>query len=182
MLAVGPPSAARAVAALGEHGALLCLSAGPDGALQRQLWRLPTAATLGGCVVGDSVVVLTAHGAYACQLPSSHPGPSGGFLSAAAGRGEETSALSPALPAASTAAAAAVAAEAMLATCEDTWANCVARHAGRRPDPSDLAPDVDASALPLAPLPVAVAALRVRRAAVRLPWAATTTTKWGVFL
>ena len=53
---------------LGRRGAVLQLSAGPNGELRRELWRLPGATLLGAVAVNRAVVLLASEGAYVYHL------------------------------------------------------------------------------------------------------------------
>ena len=148
------PAAARTIVMVGQHGALLLLTVGRDGRQHRQLWRLPPATVLGGCVLGGTLVVLTSGGAYTCTLPLAEPAEdSQSAAGAPVVGGSATATAAAAVEAAESAMAFAVEAS----RCGLACATVLTAKRGRTASPLDMAPDADVTPLALAPLPLMAA-------------------------
>eukprot|EP00900_Chrysochromulina_parva_P004994 jgi/Chrpa1/14496/Chrysochromulina_OHIO_Genome00002697-RA len=133
---------AACLVAVGALGALLVLSSDEAGQLHRQLWRLPTSAVLGACVLGARLVVLSPGGAYVLALPSLPEGAR--FVAEADAEADGMTAAAPSSSSAAAASAAAAAAEAVLYGVTSAVAS---------------APELHAEPLAIAPAPIGAIAL-----------------------
>ena len=133
---------AACLVAVGALGALLVLSSDEAGLLHRQLWRLPTSAVLGACVLGARLVVLSPGGAYVLALPALPEGARS--VADADAEADGVTAAAPSAAAAAAAAAAVAAAEAVLYGVTSAVAS---------------APELHAEPLAIAPAPIGAIAL-----------------------